>query len=314
MRAARYDNPPMSQPHTIDHLNESFGISTLARFEAGMGGMTRLAISTPAASAHVYLHGAHVTHYQPAGQEPVLFLSSKSMFEPGKPIRGGVPIIFPWFGPRASDGVMHGFVRTRPWDVESLRKAENDAIQVVLKTQSTDETRSLWPHDFTAKMRIVIGKRLTMTLRIENSSNAAFSFENAMHSYYAVSNVRDVVLGGLYGADYLDKNLNLERVRDDASTFQPTGPMDRVYLNSSSTCTINDPGFSRRIVIEKSGSRTTVVWNPWSENMAKFADMAADEWSRFLCVETANAKENAVMLAPGASHEMTAIVRVESLR
>src|SRR5690606_20141531 len=74
------------------------------RFDQGNGGLTRIVVDTDEAEAHVYLHGAHVTHYQPRGgrqqQSPVLMLSNRSHFQTGKPIRGGVPVIFPWFGPR----------------------------------------------------------------------------------------------------------------------------------------------------------------------------------------------------------------------
>src|SRR5438067_12687170 len=107
---------------TIDQLNERFAIPKLARFRAGQNDLPLLSITSPQAMVHIYLHGAHVAHYHPAGtQPPVLYLSPTSAFESGKPIRGGVPIIFPWFGPRQGDPTsLHGFVRTRTWEVRQV--------------------------------------------------------------------------------------------------------------------------------------------------------------------------------------------------
>jgi glucose-6-phosphate 1-epimerase len=296
-----------------DALNHEFGIADRVRFAAGAGGLTRCDVSTAASEAQFFLHGAHVAHFQRRGQRPVLFLSSRSIFENGKPIRGGVPLIFPWFGPRASDGAMHGLVRTRRWLVESVRALSTDRTEIVLALRSDDETRAIWPHDFVARLRLAIGAELEMGLQIENVSSAAFSFECAMHTYYAVSDVREVALHGLSGCEYLDKNLDLARVRDNDAVIRPVGPMDRVYVRARQACQVDDPAFNRRIVIEKEGSGTTVVWNPWPQGAAKLADLKADEWTRFVCVETANAKDDAIALAPGNSHEMIARIRTEPL-
>jgi D-hexose-6-phosphate mutarotase len=189
-----------------------------------------------------------------------------------------------------------------------------DRIQIVLALRSDDETRAVWPHDFVARLRVVIGKDLEMTLRIENSSTEVFSFECAMHTYYSVSDVREVSLRGLSGSEYLDKNLDLARVHDSDAVLHPTGPMDRVYVGATQTCQIDDPAFNRRIVIEKEGSGTTVVWSPWFEGAGKLADLGTEEWTRFICVETANAKDDALSLEPTASHELKARVRIEPLK
>src|SRR5439155_14313226 len=117
---------------TVEQLNERFAVADVARFESGQGGLPRLSIRSKLAEAHVYPHGAHITHYQPEGQEPVLYLSATSFFADGKPIRGGVPVIFPWFGPRENEpAAMHGFVRARAWDVAEVTQ-EEQAMRAVL--------------------------------------------------------------------------------------------------------------------------------------------------------------------------------------
>lgn len=298
---------------SVDQLNQTFANVKGVRFEAGEGGLTRLAINAPVASAHIYLHGAHVTHFQPTGEMPVLFLSSKSAFAPGKAIRGGIPVIFPWFGPRASDNVMHGFVRTREWGVESI-EPKGDAVVATLKTESDSETSTLWPYRFTATLVVTVGKALDVVLRIENRSAEAFEFEEALHTYYEVGDVQKVRVLGLQNAGYHDKVLDHARALQHDEIIHPTGPIDRVYVNTPATCTIEDPALARKIIIEKSGSQSTVVWNAWAENMPKFADFPPDAWLHYMCVETANAKDNVVTLKASGVHEMRMSVHVEPLK
>src|SRR5580693_3822718 len=117
---------------TSTELNREFGLANALRFETEPGGLIRAVISTPLAEAEIYLQGAHIAHWTPRGHKPVLFMSSRSFLEPGKPIRGGVPIIFPWFGPRSDGkpGPMHGFARTVPWSVESAGLPSDGAVEI----------------------------------------------------------------------------------------------------------------------------------------------------------------------------------------
>src|SRR5262245_6011125 len=144
-----------------DALDERFAIPGLARFEPGTGGLTRISISTGHAEAHVYLHGAHVTHHQPAGQPPLLFLSERSRFAPGAAIRGGVPIVFPGFGPRAG-APDHGFARISEWAVQSVERA-GDGVAVTLALEASPATRALWPHEFRITCRVTVGAALDLT-------------------------------------------------------------------------------------------------------------------------------------------------------
>src|SRR3954465_11905968 len=121
---------------SLDQLNQRFASANrFITFDKCNGGLVRAVVKSPKAEAHVYLHGAHVSHFAKTGEPPVLLLSAKSSFEPpnplrggaptrfpsAKPLRGGVPICFPWFGARAGhpDSPMHGFARLSEWTVES---------------------------------------------------------------------------------------------------------------------------------------------------------------------------------------------------
>src|SRR5688572_483704 len=158
------------------HMQTDWGF---AKLEKGNGGLARIAVKTRSAEAHVYLHGAHVTHYQPAGFGPVLMLSNRSNFQAGKPIRGGVPVCFPWFGPRDGhpDAPMHGFVRLTEWKIDAVRHAGDESVEVTLSTSATDATRALWPHEFVLRHAIRVGPTLEMSLTVENTGRDAFTFE-----------------------------------------------------------------------------------------------------------------------------------------
>lgn len=284
--------------HTLDQINRQFGIPQTLRFESGNGGLTRAVFTTPLAEAHVYLHGAHVTHFQPRGQRPVLFVSRKAIFAAGKPIRGGVPVCFPWFGNKEDDpqAALHGTVRLREWDVESVA-----ADSITLRTSESP---------FEIRHVVTVRETLTMALVVRNTGKDAARFEEALHTYFAVSDVRNVSIEGLAGAEYFDKTDGFKRKRESTRLMRLTQEPDRLYLNTTATCVIDDPGWQRRVVIEKQNSASTVVWNPWEKRAAALPDFAVEEWPGMLCVETVNARENAVTLPVGKTHTMSATIRL----
>ncbi len=295
---------------SIDSLNERFAIAGALTFEVGSGGLVRAAAGGRPAEGHVYLQGAHVTHHRPSAQRPLLFLSPRSRFAPGRAIRGGVPVIFPWFGafpghPQAPD---HGFARTREWAVESVAPAGDGSVAITLALEADDATRATWPHEFRIRHRVVFGQRLEMTLEVENRSSHPFDFEEALHTYLLVGDVERVSVTGLGGSVYIDKTDGMRRKTLGAAQFGLNGTTDRVFLNARETCTITDPVLARRIAVEKTGSTTTVVWNPWQEKASTMADLGNDQWRSMLCVEAANAADNAVHLPSGEHHEMRVVI------
>jgi glucose-6-phosphate 1-epimerase len=293
---------------TIDELNQQFTIPEIARFEVGRGNLPRLVITAPTAEGHIYLHGAHVTHYQRPGQGPIFFLSTKSFFEQGKAIRGGVPVIFPWFGPRAGDATnMHGFVRTRPWEVAEVKKTAA-GVKTVMTFASSGETRAIWDHDFELRLAVTFGPSLEMELQVRNPSPQPIKFEEALHTYLAVGDVRTVTIEGLGGTDYVDKVAGLDRATQDDPILKLTGLTDRVYMDTKATCIVDDKVNGRKISVAKKESNSTVVWNPWADKITSMADLDADIWPNFLCVETCNVRGGAIELPPGHTHTMSATI------
>ena len=276
------------------------------RFDETPGGLAHAVISTPAAEAGLYLQGAHLTHWTPRGQRPVLYLSSKSLFAPAKAIRGGVPIIFPWFGARSDgrQGPAHGFARTSKWTVEDAKLRDDGNVEIALALTGDVDFA------FQLRFRVAIGSELEMELETRNVGNEPFSYEEALHTYLAVGDIRQVSVSGLEGTAYIDKTDGFKRKQQGAEPVRIAKETDQVHLSTTANCTIHDPVWNRRIVIEKTGSNSTVIWNPWMDKTKGMSDMPVDGWKEMLCVETANAADNAVHLPPGASHKLTAKIRI----
>jgi glucose-6-phosphate 1-epimerase len=293
-------------------MNHSFDIPNALRFESGPGGLVRAIVSTPRVEGELYLHGAHVTRWTPRGQRPVLFLSSKSLFAPDKAIRGGVPVIFPWFGPRSDGkpGPKHGFARTLPWTLAETRLGDDGAVEMALELAPNNTSRDLGFTDFHLRFRVVFGAALEMELETVNHAPAPLVYEEALHTYFAISEIRQVAVSGLENTAYIDETDGFQRKVQGDAPIRIAKETDQVHPNTTAACVIHDPEWKRRIIVEKSGSNTTVVWNPWIEKTKTLVDMAPDEWQRMVCVETANASGDAVHLAPGATHKMRASIRL----
>lgn len=298
---------------SVDDLNSRFLIQNVLRFEPGEGSLTRAVITAANAEAHVYLHGAHVTHYQPKGQLPILFMSRESHFAPDKPIRGGIPVIFPWFGPRAGDASApaHGFARTSEWSVIET-KPSGSAVVLTLALRSSDATRRFFPHDFQLLYVITVGESLSAALEVRNLSGSEFTFEEALHTYLAIGDVRQASIEGLDGRTFIDKTAAGARSRQ-SGPIRITSETDRVYLNTTDDVRVSDPIGKRELLVSKLGSNTTVVWNPWIVKAKAMSDFGDDEWPSMLCIETANAADNAVTLGPRESHVMRAVISAHTL-
>ena len=290
-----------------------FDIPNALRFEDTSGGLVRAVVSTPAAEADVYTQGAHVAHWTPRGQKPVLFVSSKSLFAPGKAIRGGVPIIFPWFGNRSDGkpGPAHGFARSTEWAVEGTKLHGDGRVEITLMLAPNDATRAFGYGAFHLRFRVIIGANLEMELETRNDANEPLTYEEALHSYFAIADIHQAWVSGLEGTTCIDKTDGFKRKTLGNEPVRIAKETDQVHLNTKATCIVHDPVWNRRIIVEKTGSDSTVVWNPWIDKTKGMSDMAPDDWQKMVCVETANAADNAIHLAPGETHNLTASIHVE---
>ena len=273
-----------------------------------VNGLPAVRVVTEMASGLVFLQGAQVAAWQPAKQSAVIWMSDKAVYANGKALRGGIPICFPWFGPHHEhkEYPQHGFARTKEFAYCGARLAESGSVELLFSLGNDAQTEAVFPYAFEAQLRVSFGLALGLAFEVRNRDTRSFQFEEALHSYFTVADVRHAAILGLQGASYVDKVRGMAQFTERAAELHLSGETDRVY-ESSASCTIRDPDAQRALLIEKADSGATVVWNPWSEKAAQMADFEAEAWPRMLCVESANVGKSQVVLAPGASH----ILRVE---
>jgi glucose-6-phosphate 1-epimerase len=275
--------------------------------EAGPNEQIRLAITTASARAQLSLFGAHLTSYQPAGAADLLWLDPDKFLDRHGGISGGIPLCWPWFGrhPSGEQMTMHGFARVCAWTLLSIEK-KADAITARLRLRSEIPVDGKWPAPFQAIATFVLGDSLSIELETTNISAEPMLLREAFHTYFAVGDVARVAVNGLEGCAYLDNDRKLERCPPAGAPLIPSGPVDLVYEEHTGACRISDEVLARRIDIEKSGSRTTVVWNPFGTARSH------PDWRHFLCVESANCLNQMVAVQPGGVHRLQATYRVSA--
>ena len=273
-------------------------------------GFKYLEIVNTAARASIALQGAHLFHYEPLFGKPLLWVSKAANFEPGKAIRGGIPICWPWFGKHATDSSLpqHGFARTALWELFDQDDSDEQQTVVVLRLTSSRESLQLWPYQFELLLTVTIGRELTISLTSRNCDKEPVAITSALHSYFAVSDIDRIQVEGLDQVTYFD-NLTRENSVQQGNIFI-TEETDRVYQDVTYPLTIHDQ--DRNIRINAHGSHSAVVWNPWQQKCAAMADMNDDSYRTMLCVETTNALQDARILAPNATHTLTAVLSTTS--
>jgi D-hexose-6-phosphate mutarotase len=272
--------------------------------------LTVIDLASPHGAASVALHGGHVLSFQPRGANPVLWVSRYSQFAANAPIRGGIPICWPWFGPHPDDPAKpaHGFARISQWAVVEATGGEETRVQLALT--DSDATRALWPHPFRLELTVTLGTGLDVELSIENSGAEPFTCTDALHSYFAISSVERISIEGLDGGAYLDKVAGAAR-REQTGPVAVTAETDRVYLDTTADCVIADAGWNRRVRVAKRGSATTVVWNPWVNRSRQLPDFGDEEYREMVCVETANAADDRITIEPGGEHRVATTLSIE---
>ena len=294
-------------------LDSRFGIPAVAEVCEGNGGLPRVQITSAFGSGEMYLHGAQLTSWKPAGDAEVLFVSTKSRWQEGQAIRGGIPICFPWFRAKGNDrqAPAHGFARTRTWQIESIVQNEG-RVSVSMFTESDERTRRWWPGEFRLIHRATFGSELKLELTCRNTGATPLRFEEALHTYNHVADVEQVRLLGLNAVHFLD-NTDSNKEKTWVGDLALASQTDSAYINTDSAVDLLDPKMRRQIRLQKENSLTTVVWNPWREGAAGLRDLGDGEWKQFLCVEASNILAEAVSLPPGQEHQMIAVLSVAKL-
>jgi glucose-6-phosphate 1-epimerase len=271
-------------------------------FLDGRGDLPMVEIMTPWSTAEIYLHGAHVTNFKKHDETPLLFLSQCSRFEQNQPIRGGVPVIFPWFGPREGMA-MHGFARVKLWEIKEILPATDGSVSV--RFQLPDAPEGSGYPAFLAEYTVTVNETLTLELMVTNKSeDAKLEFEECLHTYFAVEDIGAASIAGLKGVSYLDKVSNFAKKTETDETIRISSEVDRVYLETTGAVEIRDARLKRVIRVAKENSASTVVWNPWITKAQQMPDFGNDEYQKMVCVESGNVNANKIVLEPGKSFTM----------
>lgn len=249
----------------LSALKLRFELSGQVDFKETPDGLIIMEVANAHGHAAIALQGGHVMSWQPKSEaEPVIWLSRAAKFVPGKSIRGGVPVCWPWSGPHATDPKLpaHGFARTVPWEVTATRELDDGATEKTLTLVETGQTRARWPYRTKFSIAVTVGRRLKVALTTDNLGGEDVVIGEALHTYFQIGDIADIRITGLEGGDYLDKvgGGSVQRRQEGAVVF--SAETDRIYLNTEAECVINDPRLKRRIHVAKSGSRSTVAWNP----------------------------------------------------
>ena len=294
------------------HISERFSIPGILTFNKQENDFIFITVSNPHANARICLYGAQILSFCNKNNSEILWMSPLSNFSRGKAIRGGIPVCFPWFGPDTTQKGMpqHGFGRLMVWEISETTQQTSGETKIILRLDSSENTRAYWPHDFTAEIIILVGQTLKVTLKVTNVSERQFEYSCALHSYFKISGIDDIKIEGLEGAEYYENDKPGKFIQT-TSNLEIHGIVDRHYYNTQTTCIIDDPNNKRKIYADKSGSKVTTVWNPWSDNCLKMSDMPDNAYTDFVCVEAVNSFDDTILLNPGECHEITALIRTE---
>jgi glucose-6-phosphate 1-epimerase len=299
-----------------EELTAKFGIAGILDFVETEHGLVKAAISLDGVTAELFLQGAQVTAWRPPDERPVLFTSPNSAFAPGRAIRGGIPVIFPWFGAsrHAPTAPQHGFARTATWHLDGVETAGGGSLTLTLSLGDGDVGSPFWPERFRAIYTVTFAQTLSLRLAVQNRAMHPIVFEEALHNYFAISDIAEIAISGLARTTYIDKTDATPRKMQTADLVTITAETDRVYLDTPGRCVVEDGGWRRRIVVKKNGAASSVVWNPWAEKAAAMADLGDPAWRGMVCVETGNIADNEVRLAADAEHQMSAAIVVAGAR
>ena len=271
-------------------------------------GLEIVSVNNNYASAKITTNGAHICEYIPVGEKNLLWVSKKAFFAPGKPIRGGVPVCWPWFGASLIEGRPgHGFVRVEEWQISEIAELASGATKLVFTLDSDMKQFPMAEFPFTVNMIFTIGKQLEMTLVMVNKGKEPVKIGAALHTYFAISDINKIVVTGLDKCHFFDHKTGAAKFEGNIQEgdIKIDSEIDNVYFPASGATEIVDPGWGRIVTIEKSGSDSTGVWNPWVEKATTMADYSPEEYTPMICVESANAKCDPRILLPGVPHQIS---------
>lgn len=281
----------------------------------GRGGLQFIKIENKLATAEISLMGGHIVSYTPSGERPVLWMSEKSLYQAGSPLRGGIPVCWPWFGAASEPGLpAHGFARISDWSIGEVSEQSDGATQIVLVLDSGKSTIPTEKWQFRLEMKITVGKTLEVALTMCNCTDTPQKITAALHNYFSVSDISSIQIAGLTGAAFLDKAKTVPEKGTQNGNISFSDAVTKVFFPTAATVRILDKEWNRNIIIEKSGSMSTVVWNPWKDKAQELPDFGNEEYRQMICVETANAMDDCRLLLPCVPHTISQKISVQRIK
>ena len=297
----------MSAQCVVEQLVKNSGITQHnstelypALHQPGDKGLPMLVVENALGRAVIALHGAHLMAFKATGQREMLWVSPKTALEAGTPIRGGIPLCLPWFGPGPDGKAMHGFARTMNWTVLAAEQLDCGATRLVLGLDGDASVSALWPHAFAFRLEVTVGSELTLKMTVRNRGSETAPLAFAFHTYFAVPDVAQAGVTGLEGATYIDKMDNFTR-KTQQGAVKIDAVTDRIYLDVPARQTLTCA--EGRVAID-SDAACAVIWNAWS-NDKNIVDMGEGNHVGYLCVERCDVADRAITLSPGGEYRMS---------
>ncbi|MBZ2167881.1 D-hexose-6-phosphate mutarotase [Marinobacter sp. F4216] len=303
----------MSESSNRPPLSLSPGQWSFTRWNT-IGQLEALEVRHPLFRATLFLQGAHLTQFTPQDDADWLWLSNTARYEPGRAIRGGIPVCWPWFGdpkrnaPEVRKRILadsaHGFARTALWKLEDVRENAHE-VEISLSLDATEDFEPYWTGHAVALITFNFSVRgCQIALTTTNLDLEPLAFSQALHSYFPTADINRTRVLGLGNSNYID-TLDHWEYRNQEGAVYFDGETDRIY-ESGEPLTIVTPGGSRRL--RSVGSDSTVVWNPGPEKAARLSDFSNSAWKNMLCIETANAGGDYRVLNEGQSHTVGVLI------
>jgi glucose-6-phosphate 1-epimerase len=267
-------------------------------------------VATPWSNAVVSLQGGRILQFQKKNEPPLLFLSKKHHTQ-GIIHHGGVPLCFPWFGDRPGEKEAHGFARDAYWKLEHKAMLPDQRVAIDMSLPPEEQDQRGWP-PVLVTVRTVVGESLELFCKVCNNSENLYTYEACFHAYLHVGEISQASVEGLQGVHYLDKLDQFQEKEEENKFVSFSQKNDRIYLNTAAIpeITVHDPVLKRKMVLQRKGLNTTVVWNPSAEEAKQFPDIFPEDYRYFLCVE-GGLMHAAQILQPGEEHEMELVIRSE---
>ncbi|WP_372872250.1 D-hexose-6-phosphate mutarotase [Shewanella sp.] len=268
-------------------------------------GLDYVEIDTRFCKARIFLQGAQIDFFQPAGKAPLLWVSDADDYKPGSGIRGGIPVCWPWFGTHSNpDFPQHGFARTRLWHLSDTRIVD-EAVELTFSLALSEDDKCFWPHDTQVQIHFHLTDTLKVTLVNRNLGTKTVTLTQALHTYFPIQDVHALVAKGFSGAKYIEFGEGPYAQDGDEVTFNRE--TDRVYTDLGPVQTLHTP--EGVIEVKRENSQSAVLWNPWIDKSKWLARFNDEDYLTMVCLEAANVLEDKLVLEPGQTHELTTVIR-----